>query len=382
MAGLLGFTLADLSGAVDSRKRQYANLVRGLLSDPGATLAQLAAVDAEAARGNRYTQMSAGSVMPEVAQQGQEAMLNAAMNVGGLLGITKSGPIADWKWRPPQDVRNEVGLSEVPDYIQNVYGQFMKEQAGKAANHELGARDLIKAYGITRSSVNRGARNMNDDLAKGETRPEGYFAEWLLSPHGKAYLDDAENGVVNEAAIKDIRTRFAPFGMADTLAKDLKYAAESLSKVNGSTNEAIAGDKSAWRAFAQDLNGIGPSKSGFIASLLGRGDIPTFDARQIKLHTGGSGKDASKYIKRGDGAGGDAAVDRLAKRQKDMGLSLSPELEPFYQHLTHHAVWDKTAGTTTTHDDLVRAMRMAGLLGATGLPLSLLSGQFAEDTQP
>lgn len=120
MAGLLGFTLADLSGAVDSRKRQYANLVRGLLSDPGATLAQLAAVDAEAARGNRYTQMSAGSVMPEVAQQGQEAMLNAAMNVGGLLGMTS-------KAKPP-----EYGIAHRP----------MTDEGGAARLH-----DLSKSFG-------------------------------------------------------------------------------------------------------------------------------------------------------------------------------------------------------------------------------------------
>jgi hypothetical protein len=30
---------------------------------------------------------------------------------------------------------------------------------------------------------------------------------------------------------------------------------------------------------------------------------------------------------------------------------------PFYQHLAHHGVWDKTAGSKTTHDDLVKAMR-------------------------
>lgn len=88
MSGLLGFTLADLSSMVDSRKRQYANLARGLLSDPGATLAQLSAQDAEAAKRNRYTQTSGSSVMPEVAQQGQQAMMEAVMNLGGLLGIT------------------------------------------------------------------------------------------------------------------------------------------------------------------------------------------------------------------------------------------------------------------------------------------------------
>jgi hypothetical protein len=41
-----------------------------------------------------------------------------------------------------------------------------------------------------------------------------------------------------------------------------------------------------WREWAQSLRGIGPAKSGFVASLLGRGDQPTLDARQILLQTG------------------------------------------------------------------------------------------------
>jgi len=55
--------------------------------------------------------------------------------------------------------------------------------------------------------------------------------------------------------------------------------------------------------------------------------------------------------------GGDQAVDRLAQRQTELGLSLPKELAPQYQHLTHHTIWDLIGGTQTTHDDLVRAMQ-------------------------
>ena len=34
-------------------------------------------------------------------------------------------------------------------------------------------------------------------------------------------------------------------------------------------------------------------------------------------------------------------------------------MSPFYQHLAHHAIWDKTAGEETTHDDLMQALRGA-----------------------
>jgi hypothetical protein len=42
-----------------------------------------------------------------------------------------------------------------------------------------------------------------------------------------------------------------------------------------------------YRDYAEQLKGIAAAKSGFVGSLLGRGDLPTFDARQIYLHTAG-----------------------------------------------------------------------------------------------
>jgi hypothetical protein len=72
-------------------------------------------------------------------------------------------------------------------------------------------------------------------------------------------------------------------------------------------------------------------------------------------------------MNRGKGQGGREAVDRLAARQEALGLELDPSLDPFYQHLTHHAVWDKVGNNQTTHDDLVKAMRNYKAGGQVGL---------------
>jgi hypothetical protein len=131
-------------------------------------------------------------------------------------------------------------------------------------------------------------------------------------------------------------------------------------------------DRGPWRDLAKDVRGIGPAKAGFFASLLGRGDIPTFDARQIEAHIG-KGAKTDKYMKRGKGTGGNEAVDRLAKRQEAMALSTPKALQPYYQHLTHHSVWDAMGGDKTTHDDVMRAMRLAGMAGLLGLPAAVSS---------
>lgn len=288
------------------------------------------------------------------------------------------GLIRDWQWLPEAEVNSRVGLKEVPSYIQDNYGKFMAEQGQRAKGGKVGARDLAKAYGVTRSSVGRAARTINDDLSGGSIRPEGYMSEWLLSPQGRAYLDDAQRGVANTGAITDIVNRFKPFGMADTLGTDLQYGAVTLPGRVSDLQKALNGPVSDWREFAQSLDGIGPAKSGFVASLLGRGDLPTLDARQLVLQTGAPAKAASKYMARGNGLGGDQAVDRLAQRQANMGLKLAPTLEPYRQHLTHHAIWDAVGGTQTTHDDIVRAMRLAGI-GAGVVGGSAVGGLLGEE---
>ena len=284
-----------------------------------------------------------------------------------LLRGSAPDPIAGWQWRPMADVKADLGMREVPSYITDNYGNFMLEQAERAKRGDLGPRDLVKAYGITRSSVNRGARDIADDLAQGSTRPEGYFSEWLMTPQGRKYLDAAQRGDVDTSAIADITQRFGTFGMAPTLGSDLEWAARNLPQRSQDLSSAVLGSPEQWRDVVQSLHGIGPAKAGFLASMVGRGDMPTFDARQIKLHTGQPSKEAGAHMRR-VGAG-DAAVDRLAQRQRELGLELPEQFAPQYQHLTHHAVWDKVAGSKTTHDDVVRAMQRGsatpGALAAT-----------------
>jgi hypothetical protein len=296
--------------------------------------------------------------------------------------------IDDWKWRDMKEVSADLqGMNRVQPYITDTYGRFMVDQSDKAKAGNMGPRDVIKAYGITRSSVNRGARNMSDDVysAADPARPEGYMAEWLLTKDGQKYLNAAERGVVDESSIADIVRRFKPFGMADTLGKDLRYIAQEAPNL---ITPPVHGSQQDWRNYSRNFAGLGPSKSGFFASLLGRGDLPTFDARQINLHTGAGGKDAAKYISRGDGLGGDQAVDRLAQRQTQMALALPRELSPYYQHLTHHQVWDQTAGSKTTHEDIVRAMqrgradpRLLALIAA-GTGGGLLGYNYLNSGQP
>ena len=273
--------------------------------------------------------------------------------------------IQEWQWRPLAEVNQQLKLSEVPDYIQRGYGDFMIEQAKRAASGNLGVRDLIKAYGITQSSIGRGglsyetATKAGLKVPKGEglVRPEGAFAEWLGSKQGQKFLDDAERDVVNEKALDDIRVKFAPFGKANQLTEQLRYGVNNMSTLVPKMQKALVGSADDYRDWAESMKGIAGAKSGFIGSMLGRGDLPTLDARQLNLHALEAPVAPQTMMQRGKGLGAREAVDRLAARQSALGLDIDPSLDPYYQHLAHHAVWDKVANEKTTHDDLMRALR-------------------------
>jgi len=273
--------------------------------------------------------------------------------------------IQEWQWRPLAQVNQQLKLAEVPDYIQRGYGDFMIEQGKRAAAGNLGVRDLIKAYGITQSSIGRAglsyetATKAGLKVPKGEglVRPEGAFAEWLGSKQGQKFLDDAERGVVNEKALDDIRTKFAPFGKANQLTEQLRYGVNNMSTLIPQMQKALVGPADEYRDWAESMKGIAGAKSGFIGSMLGRGDLPTLDARQLNLHALEAPVAPQTMMQRGKGLGAREAVDRLAARQSALGLDIDPSLDPYYQHLAHHAVWDKVADEKTTHDDLMRALR-------------------------
>ena len=300
---------------------------------------------------------------------------------GGLLGgytDPKTKNLEDWQWKPLADVQAKLGgLSEIPSHVLS-FGQFMDQTAQRAAREGLRPRDLIKAYTITRASIQRQAINSDKLRAAGfdlppnitgKIRPEGAFGEWLHSPAGQSYLDAAEKGQQHEAAIQNAAQVMKPFGKDNDLIDALRWAAGNLPGKEGQVSQLVAAGREKvstpdeWRAFTKNIRGIGPSKSGFVASLMGRGDQPTLDARQIILHTGNPAKEASRYVARKGGEGGAEAVNRLATRQEAMNLSLPQELSPYYQHLAHHAVWDKAGDEETTHQDVMQAMQHAATGG-------------------
>lgn len=299
-----------------------------------------------------------------------------AMKAGGTPDAPT--PIDDWQWRPIDEVRNDLGgLNEIPSHVA-AFGDFMDATAHKAMMEGLSPRDLIKAYTITRSSIQRGAVSVDKARAaglplpptmSGKIRPEGAFGTWLHTPMGQRYLDAAENGDLDEEAIADAVRIMAPFGKHEKDIPDaLRWAALNLPGQEGRVSELVARARkgqshpSEWRDQTASIKGIGPAKSGFYASMLGRGDQPTLDARQIVLNTGQPTKAATPYL-RPKGAG-EAVVNRLADRQTQLGLKHDPKHSPYYQHLAHHAVWDTAAGEQTTHDDVKRAMMGAKRGGA------------------
>jgi len=292
----------------------------------------------------------------------------AHMDKGGDLSKykdPKSTKIEDWNWREMKDVRKDVPITEIPDYIQGGYGEFMNEQLAKAKAGQLSPRDLLKAFTITQSSIGRGGLShatatktgMKLPNTGGEVRPEGAFAEWLGSPMGQKYLNAAEQGLIDPVALSDIQQKFSPFGKHNQLIDQMAYAAHTIPGMARGMNQAVAGSTEDYRDWAEKLRGIAGAKSGFIGSMLGRGDLPTLDARQLNLHTLPADVGAGSIMARGKGKGAREAVDRLAARQYAMRLGIDPSLLSHYQHLAHHAVWDAVGKNKTTHDDLMRAMR-------------------------
>jgi hypothetical protein len=281
-----------------------------------------------------------------------------------------------WDWRPLRDVQEELGgIPSIPGHVED-FGAFMDEMARKAAGPGLSPRDLIKAYAITRSSIQRRAQDVERlrasglDLpasATGQIRPEGAMAEWLKSPTGQRYLDAAEIGKVDQDAVAHAQSVMKPFGL-NAESQALPWAAQNLSDkhrdVSDMVKRAVSGDSpvAEWREFGKKLHGIGTAKAGFVASMLGRGDQPTLDARQVILQTGMPTSEAKSPMKRA----GFEAVDRLAARQTALNPQMDPGLEPFRQHLTHHTIWDKAGNEQTTHSDVVDAMRNANSGGRIG----------------
>lgn len=278
----------------------------------------------------------------------------------------KTKKIDDWKWHPMERIRQELSARrELPEHV-TPYADYMREMNAKAQAGKLTPRDLVKAYTITQSSIGRGGlshatatkRGMKLPNTGGEVRPEGAFAEWLGSPMGQKYLEASMRGEEHPEAMEDLRAKFAPFGKQNAQVEAMQYATQNAPSLGERLNKAITGSKADYRKYAGGIKGIAGAKSGFIGSLLGRGDLPTLDARQLNLHSlSHPTKTPEGMMSRGKGLGGQEAVDRLIARQDALGYKIPKELAPYAQHLIHHDVWDQRGGTKTTHEDLIKAMR-------------------------
>lgn len=315
-----------------------------------------------------------GQIMPQ-RDLGADPAVQQALDITRGYQDPPTKHIEDWQWKPLPEVQQRLGgMREIPSHVQ-AFGNYMDEIAKRAGNEGLSARDLIKAYTITRASIQRRANDVDRvraaglDLPKsftGKIRPEGAFGEWLHTRPGQDYLDSAERGEANEDAIANAVKVMTPFGKHEKDIPDaLRWAAANLPGKEQVISTLVANamrgasEPAEWRSMAKDVRGIGPSKAGFLASLMGRGDQPTLDARQIIEHTGRPTSEAQTFLRRKGGEGATEAVERLSARQRAMNFELPEELKPYYQHLAHHAVWDKAADEVTTHEDVMNAMRGA-----------------------
>lgn len=320
----------------------------------------------------------------------------------------------------PQEARAFLG--EFPEYLNEV-GQFLIEQRDKFNNGLMTARDIAKAYVMTVASQGADAARVSlltpkweaagvdfgdVDLARygyplksGEIgiRPEDAMGAWLLGPQGKLALDELENGTYRAdlwALAEEVRkayggSRFQMYnifgepkpGTFNMTSLDFLNSLGQLSSVEELT------------AALSRLNGVSTGKVPFLKHMLGFGDTPTLDVREMTFWLTGQGDvpGLTRYA-RGDttpaedlaqlasasrrsdaqlpnyttGAPMQAFADMVKTRMDDLyNLGILPEeISPdIAYHVLHHWLWDKIKGLQTGVNDIAvyPAMRFATTIG-------------------
>jgi hypothetical protein len=257
-------------------------------------------------------------------------------------------------------VQGALGMQKLPEHVAK-FGRFMLWRAGKA----ITPADVIKAYTITLSSIQREERTAEvlrstwpDHPFTGKVRPEDAWAYLLHeTPEGQRYVKAATERTFDAEAARVLARKFSPFSrswrMKDEVPGDLYRrlldAVHLAQKTEQIQKLLRTGEKREWTKFVVDtVRGVSYAKAGFLASLLGRGDLPTADAREHDVWAPG--------LNVGKGNLSDEYLAYLDERLRALNVDVPPELRPFYQHLVHHAVWDKTANSETTHREIVKCM--------------------------
>lgn len=228
------------------------------------------------------------------------------------------------------------------------------------AERHLEPHHIAKAYLITVGSIQRDAI-FAETLKKywpeapypdgTKVRPEDAMARILSSTSvGRHYLADAAEGRLNQPAAKTITRWMAAWGLDKTLYKELRVAPDLAVAAPEVERIIRTADRKTWMQFVADnAHGIGYAKAGFLASLLGRGDLATADARELGLWR--------EDILANNLSATPEVVAVLNKRLRDLRVQVPDRLKPFYEHLVHHAVWDAVGGQAVLHQEIQNCMR-------------------------
>ena len=290
----------------------------------------------------------------------------------------------------PTKVAAEV-VGGFPEYLRPV-AQFITDQRQKLAGGQMTRRDVMKAYAMTVASQGSGARAVEviannvakdgvrfrpskdfttvDKQGRAAIRPEEAAAYWLGTDAGQRALDNFEAG------------RFSPDDWKELVAIRKAYGDDRFNNLgafnpeNIRTMDKVLADLNASRAdtgkvmdAVQQLRGIKTGKKGFIAHLLGIGDVPTIDAVEINFWLTGKADIGKLNTRRANLARNiknsisDRRVSQEMFRRIDQrinalrdevpgGAEIAPEV---WSHVMHHWLWDKSKGIETTHEGMYRA---------------------------
>jgi site-specific DNA-cytosine methylase len=346
----------------------------------------------------------------DVLAQDREAVKSATANVGtfdpknpSILYQDRPAPIGAKELRERLDKTNfitnarlmEILGDQRPEYLDAV-ASFILEQRAKVRDGLLTDRDVAKAYIMATASQGSGAMDaraveqvigsplspeftVTSKRGQRLVRPEEAMAAWLFSPMGQRALDAVERGVYDAEAWQSAARVRKAFGddrinNLNVLGEPKKGAANmrNIGEVTAALNEA-GGDWKKVEASVAKLNGVAVGKSPFIGHLLGFGEMPTLDAREINGWLTGRGDigaldtpraNLARAFSEGISSAPLARAfmakiqDRfLALKKKGVpGTDLPPEV---FGAIMHHWLWDKIGGTETTHEGLYKAMRLA-----------------------
>ncbi len=274
-------------------------------------------------------------------------------------------------------IRSKKIREFVPDRLpRHVYpfAEYMRT----ISKRPLTSRDVAKAYIMTVGSMRRAAAGAQKVKARwrdypgpksGLVRPEDVLGELLKSPVGQRYLDAAEQGQFDARAANTLARRFGAWGFEPTFKKQLKKAVAVANDAPKINRLIKTGNRPAWYSYVKkNVSGVSMAKAGFLASLMGRGDMATADARELNFWLCAPDNWnipklkceralADKYDL-GDLVDKDF-MDIFNKKMAGLKMRMPVKYKPFYLHLAHHALWDRIGNSKTTHADIIDAMENA-----------------------